>query len=386
MPSLHEIHIQNYPIFTCFSCFFIAQLGSRADPIGQRRLPNLPMFGVQILKWYDLMIQWMRFLISLLCSTSHLPKLVRSELWVFWTLCAGWMRADIMDRLFIRKDFVQQRFFSGQTFCTACLQNLMWTWGLLAERPSRHALFAKLEPDSASPDNQTNQTVPVRTMASRTERFCLCVSLKRCEACAWCVFQILNVRPSIHAVLYSHDDKERALMSVRLLLLFRATTNYCLIVHATIYNKAPVWNCTCMDLVVVSMPKSTKVLVRCLLKVLSRRKFRNLVIKHDSKTGHMDLTLAPLWNYSGISDEDGDTDRCPQEEALKTVLEVLGLEELEDVRNMKGVNWTLGIERLLCPRSTIPVEFNTRKTAWNRPRDQYHRFCEYWVSYLLMIS
>ena len=89
------------------------------------------------------MIQWMRFLISLLCSTS-----------------------------------------------------------LLAERPSRHALFAKLEPDSASPDNQTNQTVPVR-----------------------------------------------------------------------------------------------------------------------------------------ISDEDGDTDRCPQEEALKTVLEVLGLEELEDVRNMKGVNW-----------------------------------------------
>lgn len=29
---------------------------------------------VQILKWYDLMIQWMRFLISLLCSTSHLPR------------------------------------------------------------------------------------------------------------------------------------------------------------------------------------------------------------------------------------------------------------------------------------------------------------------------
>ena len=63
----------------CFSCFFVAQLGSRADRISQRRLLNLPMFGVQILKWYDLMIQWMRFLISLLCSTGHLPKLARSE-------------------------------------------------------------------------------------------------------------------------------------------------------------------------------------------------------------------------------------------------------------------------------------------------------------------
>ena len=153
------------------------------------------------------------------------------------------------------------------------------------------------------------------------------------------------------------------------------------------------------------MPKSTKVLVQCLLKVLSRRKFRNLVIKHDSLSNALEKAMTwiwfefyqidagPLWKYWGIPHEDGNAEiMCPlenpQEEALKAVLIKLGVkaEVLQNVRNTSGVSWTLGIEKPLCPRSAIPIEINTRKTAWNRPRDHYHRFCEYWVSYLLMIS
>lgn len=73
----------------------------------------------------------------------------------------------------------------------------------------------------------------------------------------------------------------------------------------------------------------------------------------------MDLTLAPLRKYSGISDEDGDTDRCPQEqeEALDTVLSRLGVEELVDVlkRNMKAVTWTLGPHR----EASLPKKYDT---------------------------
>ena len=86
-----EIRIQDHRIFTCFACFFIAQLGSRVDRIGQPWLPNLPMFvstDSEMIWSHDLMIQWMRFLISLLCSTSALPKLVSSKRW-FTCLLVG---------------------------------------------------------------------------------------------------------------------------------------------------------------------------------------------------------------------------------------------------------------------------------------------------------
>ena len=165
--------------------------------------------------------------------------------------------------------------------------------------------------------------------------------------CSWCIFQISYIRPFLDS---SGTVPALAWWQVASQSIWPFTTDH----------------------------SFESVEVRCLLKVLRPRKFRNLVIEHDSlsnaiqcyrKSGHMDLTLAPLWKYSGISDEDGDIDRCPQEEALDMVLSRLGVEELVDVRNMKGVTWTLGIERLLCPRSTIPIEFNTRKTAWNRPKD-----------------
>ena len=69
------------------------------------------------------------------------------------------------------------------------------------------------------------------------------------------------------------------------------------------------------------------------------------------------VLMSVLWKYWGISDEDEDGDTsCPQEEALKIVLESLGVkeEELQNVRKVKGVRWTLGIETFLCPRSAIP--------------------------------
>ncbi len=249
------------------------------------------------------------------------------------------MRTDITDRLFIRRDFLKNRGFPAWNTGSVGKPWVQHACGISSCRPE---VFLQRGHLIMLCWQSLSRTVPVQTIRryrtvpwhQELNDLFVCVWVwKDVKPCAWCVFQISNIRPfPSFSSVYTRSCTVPALTwwpgkspherSIALAFL----CNYCFTVHATIYNKTLVWNWHVLD------EGSSEILSSSMTPYTMLERSRS----HDT---------APLWKYWGISVEDGDT-RCPQEEALKIVLRCLGLkQELQNVFEIKGVIWTLGIER-----------------------------------------